>query len=145
MRLFNAFHNAVYADPQAATESEAAVRARMIARVYDDAPMLLNASLGVSLIVAALTTSVADPAWLAAWLALQALVALGRYGLVLAYRRHPDRDECPRWARRHVAGSFAAGLSWGLLALLVDSGWPLPQSTGSPESMGCDPAELAVL
>ncbi|MDD5295839.1 MAG: PAS domain S-box protein [Rhodocyclaceae bacterium] len=57
-----------------------------------------------------------EAAWLLAWAAGMALVSLGRFLVLTAYRRTPPENaaEVARSARLFIAGSAAAGLMWGL-------------------------------
>jgi PAS domain S-box-containing protein len=56
-----------------------------------------------------------EDAWALAWVTGMALVSLGRFALLSAYRRaQPDIAEAPVWMRRFILGTAAAGLGWGM-------------------------------
>jgi two-component sensor histidine kinase len=57
---------------------------------------------------------------LIAWVALMVLVAVARSLLIGAYRRaSPPVERAPFWRSLYVAGTFAAGLSWGLAGVAI--------------------------
>ncbi len=76
---------------------------------------LVNAGL-----VVALLWSVTSHTLALAWFGLMALITLGRYLLVRAYQHAMDTVEgVERWRARFVIGATAAGVGWGLGAVLL--------------------------
>jgi PAS domain S-box-containing protein len=64
---------------------------------------------------------------LLAWVAGMALLSLGRFALLRAYRRaQPENADAVLWERRFVVGAAVAGLMWGMVgfALLPEQDAP---------------------
>ncbi|MBK7673878.1 MAG: response regulator [Candidatus Accumulibacter sp.] len=95
------------------SDLEAMVFAEQIALVYRLLPHTLAMSvIGSTLILLLLWSSVPRTV-LIGWYLLHHAVTLGRYLLILAYRRAcPAPAAAPDWARRLVISTTAAGLVW---------------------------------
>jgi PAS domain S-box-containing protein len=80
--------------------------------------LIISALLAVMLVV--VEWSVNPLPVLLAWLALMGLLLTGRAILVMAWFRSDDKDrDCLRWVRDFRVGAIAAGMVWGLGAVLL--------------------------
>lgn len=88
--------------------------------LYGRLPAALVASALVALVLAGGQWGAVPTATIIAWLAIYAIVSLGRLGLTIAYRRAaPDAERAPVWRARFRIGALLGGLSWALGAYLL--------------------------
>jgi len=108
------------ADPTRNTEFQREVRAELVALVYRQTPFTLAMAVVFSTALWAVLAPFSDPVVSAAWFLANNLVTLGRYALILAYRRaSPGPDALQPWARSFVFGTFLAGIVWGMLGTVL--------------------------
>jgi len=93
----------------------AAVRAEQIRALYRQSRLILWANVAISGLVSAAMWWTASRASLLAWVAIMAIVALGRGELMRRVEAlRPSASELEPWGRRFVLGSMIAGAVWGL-------------------------------
>ncbi len=104
--------------PDQAFESE--VRAELVALVYRQTPFTLAMAVVFSTALWAVLAPFTDPVLAIGWFVANNLVSLGRYALILAYRRAaPSPDALTPWIHRFVFGTLLAGIVWGLLGTVL--------------------------
>ncbi len=104
--------------PDQAFENE--VRAELVALVYRQTPFTLVMAVVFSAALWAVLAPFTDPVVAMGWFLANNLVSLGRYALILAYRRAaPGPDALTPWIRRFVFGTLLAGIVWGLLGTVL--------------------------
>ena len=97
----------------------ASVRAEQLRTLFRQNPGVLWLNVAVSGLAAAALWHTASRVLLLAWVVVTGLVALARTQLTLRYERaRPQQPELEPWGRRFVAGSVAAGASWGVASVL---------------------------
>jgi signal transduction histidine kinase/CheY-like chemotaxis protein len=93
----------------------ASVRAEQIRALYRQSRLLLWTNVVISAMVSAALWWAARHAWLVAWVALMAGVALLRSELVRRFSRaEPSAADLTPWGQRFVAASMLAGAVWGV-------------------------------
>jgi signal transduction histidine kinase/CheY-like chemotaxis protein len=90
------------------------IQGEQIRTLYRQTGTVLIANCVNALIVSALLWTSTSHALLLGWLAVMALLTLGRVVLARSYRRaDPAPGEARAWGRRYVLGSALAGVLWG--------------------------------
>jgi diguanylate cyclase (GGDEF)-like protein/PAS domain S-box-containing protein len=98
-----------------------AVRAGLVAALYQQAVPGFVVTLAVAAVCAAVLWTAVDRIAVGGWFALVALITAARYLLVREYRaRERAPAEAPRWENRFAMGAAAMGVAWGVLAALVN-------------------------
>ena len=107
-------------EPAKSSDIERRVLAEQIALVHDLTPFtLLMSVIGATLVLLVLWDG-APRALLIGWYVAHHLVTLGRYLEIRAWRRAAHSpDAAPRWGRRFIAGTVAAGLIWAVVGTLL--------------------------
>ena len=92
-----------------------------IEQSYRQLPVSLAVNLVNGLLLTVVLWGAAHSAVLIAWAALLVIVTVGRYLALVAFRdAAPEANFTPEvWLRRFVFGAAAAGLVWGLSAVLL--------------------------
>jgi signal transduction histidine kinase/CheY-like chemotaxis protein/HPt (histidine-containing phosphotransfer) domain-containing protein len=104
------------AAPSAPSNVDALVVAEQVAMLYRMAPVALLLTVGASTIILAVFFPLSSHLALAIWYLTINVCTVGRYALVLAYRRAaPPPEAARRWARYFVCGTLCAGALWGVL------------------------------
>ena len=93
-----------------------AVLAEQVAMLYGFSPFAIGATLVAALVIGVVSAPFQPVVQNVTWVGLACLLSLARYGLVLRYRRSAKAAaDARKWARRFAAGSFLAGVLWGVL------------------------------
>ena len=91
------------------------VFAEQVAIVYGLTPFTLAMTIVGANLVLFVMWSLTPHVILVTWYGVIHLVTLGRYLLILGYRRRvPAPEEARPWAARFVLGTLAAGCAWGV-------------------------------
>ena len=105
--------------PEDAVAHRSSVREELTDQLYRQAPIGILATLVNSSILAVVLWNVVGHQKLRLWLAVTALGALLRYGLVLAYRNNARKPRpAARWRNLQVGALAISGLLWGSTAIL---------------------------
>ena len=105
---------------------DARIRLEMTRLLYRGLPQAITTSVVVAIALSVFLWSVADQTWLLVWLAALLLITSIRVFLVISFQRaQPVASAAERWAKIHSVGAALAGIIWGSLALLWNSGWPI--------------------
>ena len=98
----------------------AGVRAEQIRTLYRQSTWVFVANPVNAAIVALVLREGSGRGATFGWVALMALITVGRLLLRRAYgRRLPSAEEAPRWGARFVLGTLAIGTTWGLGCALL--------------------------
>jgi signal transduction histidine kinase/CheY-like chemotaxis protein len=96
------------------------VFAERVAIVYGLTPFTLAITIVGANLVLFVMWSLASHVILFTWYGVIHLVTLGRYLLILGYRRRaPAPEQAKPWAYRFLLGTLAAGCAWGAFGLLL--------------------------
>jgi diguanylate cyclase (GGDEF)-like protein/PAS domain S-box-containing protein len=98
--------------------------------LFDQAPPAVATAVVLGLLTLALLWRVADPPTLTAWLCGIVGVSSARLALAHAYRSKHGIAARP-WLYAYLLGTVLAGMSWGMLGLLVDFAWPAVHQVGA--------------
>ena len=116
------------------------VFAEQVAIVYGLTPFTLAMTIVGANLVLFVMWSLTPHVILVTWYGVIHLVTLGRYLLILGYRRRaPAPEEARPWAARFVLGTLAAGCAWGAFGMLL---FP-PEGHPSQIIMGMFPVGVA--
>jgi len=97
----------------------ASVRAEQLRTLFRQNRGVLWLNVAVSALVAAALWSTASRFLIVVWVLATGLIALARTLLTLRYERaRPKQSELEPWGRSFVAGSIAAGASWGVASVV---------------------------
>ena len=108
------------ARPSSGRDLSQLVFAEQVAIVYGLTPFTLAITIIGANLVLFVEWSLASRAVLLTWYGMLHLITLGRYLLILSYRRKaPPAEEAKPWAARFLLGTLAAGCAWGVVGLVL--------------------------
>lgn len=104
------------------------IRAAQIQLLYKQGPFPLGSALIVACATIWLLRSAADHHLLLLWIGCIVAVTVARALLLVSFNRtRPTPDRISNWGTYYSVGTFLGGGAWGLLALIWDPAWPIPQ------------------
>jgi diguanylate cyclase (GGDEF)-like protein len=104
----------------------AEIKVEQVHLLFQQGSMIQLLGIVIAVVTAVLFWSVADHAALLMWLAGVVLVLLARLVINRRFLRTAGDDfDAAKWEKIYSAGTFTSGVTWGILALFYEPGWPM--------------------
>ena len=97
------------------------IRAEQVRLLYRQGGMIQIMGILIAVVATLLFWRVADHAWLLMWLAAVEAVMLARLMFSRRFLRICEEGfDAAKWERIYTVGTFASGVTWGVLAFFYD-------------------------